>query len=62
MIHNSRNSPFGQDKGGTGDIADPAGAEGDVLQGTPALFEFGGGTFTQGPDAAQDVLRVRVSA
>jgi len=43
---------MGQDEGGAGDVADFAGAGGDVLEGTPALVEQGEPAFTeaaQGP-------------
>src|SRR4051812_16292136 len=41
----------------SGDVADPAGAEGDVLEGAPALFEFGCGTFSEGADGSDQVVR-----
>ncbi|OKJ27720.1 hypothetical protein AMK22_30310 [Streptomyces sp. CB01580] len=42
----------GTGDGGAGDGADAVGAEGDVLQGAPALLEFGGGAFAEGAGAA----------
>src|SRR6516164_7236088 len=44
---------MGEDEGGAGDVADLAGAGGDVLQDPPAAGEQGEATFTQ---AAQRVL------
>lgn len=38
------------------DGADPAGAEGDVLEGAPALFEYGHGAFTGEAQAAEEFV------
>lgn len=38
-----------EDKCGSCDVADPAGAECDPLECAPAVFEFGGGAFAEGP-------------
>jgi hypothetical protein len=46
-----------EDEGGAGDVADSALAEGDMLQGAPALFEFGGGGFAQGADVSDQGVR-----
>ncbi|MGW1106446.1 hypothetical protein [Streptomyces sp. NPDC002540] len=48
-----------EDEGGAGDIADSAWAGGGMLQGAPALFEFGGGAFAQ--DAHRHRLAKRPS-
>ena len=44
---------LGEDEGGAGDVADLAGAGGDVLEGAPALVEQGEPAFAQ---AAQGTL------
>ncbi|WP_327128828.1 hypothetical protein [Streptomyces sp. NBC_01727] len=42
-----------EDEGGACDVADPAGAERDVLEGAPSLLKFGGGTFSEGSHVSQ---------
>jgi hypothetical protein len=51
---------IGQDKRGAGDVTDLAGADGDVLQGTPAAGEQGEPTFPQAAQRAERALRARV--
>lgn len=52
---------FVEDEGDAGDVTDPAGAEGDVLKGSPALREFGDSALAEGPNAGdQDVRGARI--
>jgi hypothetical protein len=46
-----------EDECGAGDVADPAGAEGDVLERAPAFFEFGGGAFAEGAQVSDQGVR-----
>src|SRR5579859_7301890 len=45
---------MGEDEGGAGDVADFAGAGGDVLEGAPALVEQGEPAFAQAAKRALD--------
>jgi hypothetical protein len=45
---------MGEDEGGAGDVADFAGAGGDVLEGAPAAGEQGEPAFTQAGQGALD--------
>src|SRR5207237_241749 len=45
---------MGEDEGGAGDVADFAGAGGDVLEGAPALVEQGEPSFAQAAQRALD--------
>ena len=44
---------MGQDQGGSGDVADLAGAGGDVLEGAPAAREQGEPAFPQAAQRAE---------
>ncbi|WP_198679181.1 hypothetical protein [Thermomonospora amylolytica] len=46
-----------EDEGGPGDVAGSARVQGDVLQGASTLPEFGGGAFSEGADASDQVVR-----
>jgi hypothetical protein len=46
-----------EDEGGAGDVADPAGAEGDVFECAPTFLEFGGSTFAECTDASNGSFR-----
>ena len=45
---------MGEDEGGAGDVADLAGAGGDVLEGVPALGEQGEPVFAEAAQRAED--------
>jgi hypothetical protein len=45
---------MGEDEGGAGDVADLAGAGGDVLEGAPALGDQGKPSFAQAAQRALD--------
>ncbi len=49
----------GEDEGGAGDVADLAGAGGDVLGGAPALGEQGEPALAQAAQGALDGVAVR---
>lgn len=44
------------DEGCPGDVADPAGADEDMVLGARALFELGCGTFTAGADGSDQAV------
>jgi hypothetical protein len=46
----------GEDEGGLNDVADLAGAGGDVVQGAPSAGEYGETTFTEAAQAAEQAL------
>lgn len=47
---------MGEDKRCSGDVADSAGAEGEVLEGSPAVFEQGESAFAEAAEGSQEFV------